>query len=100
MCSQKLEIKSFEVKGFQPCSPNTFFHPENKGETRFSQSENKKMPDEKRKRRKKKKKEEKRRKKKKKERHKDETSTNGRFKTNPTVVILGYLTPLTSSIKH
>ena len=39
-------------------------------------------------------------KKKKKERHKDETSTNGRFKTNPTVVILGYLTPLTSSIKH
>jgi hypothetical protein len=36
-------------------------------------------------------------KKKKKERHKDETSTNGRFKTNPTVVILGYLTPLTSS---
>ena len=21
MCSQKLEIKSFEVKGFQPCSP-------------------------------------------------------------------------------
>ena len=45
MCSQKLEIKSFEVKGFQPCSPNTFFHPENKGETRFSQSENKKIPD-------------------------------------------------------
>jgi hypothetical protein len=33
------------VKGFQPCSPNTFFHPENKGETRFSQSENKKIPD-------------------------------------------------------
>ena len=93
MCSQKLEIKSFEVKGFQPCSPNTFFHPENKGETRFSQSENKKIPDTKNMKTKK-------QKKKKKERHKDETSTNGRFKTNPTVVILGYLTPLTSSIKH
>jgi len=33
------------VKGFQPCSPSTFFHPENKGETRFSQSENKEIPD-------------------------------------------------------
>jgi hypothetical protein len=82
------------VKGFQPCSPNTFFHPENKGETRFSQSENKKFLDTKNIDKKNTKK------KKKKERHKDETSTNGRFKTNPTVVILGYLTPLTSSIKH
>ena len=94
MCSQKLEIKSFEVKGFQPCSPNTFFHPENKGETSFSQSENRKIPDTKNIKKKTRKKKEK------KERHKDETSTNGRFKTNPTVVILGYLTPLTSSIKH
>ena len=34
----------------------------------------------------------------KKERHDDKTSTNGCFKINPTVVILGYLTPLTSSI--
>ena len=34
----------------------------------------------------------------KKERHDDKTSTNGRFKINPIVVILGYLTPLTSSI--
>jgi hypothetical protein len=60
MCSQKLEIKSFEVKGFQPCSPNTFFHPENKGETRFSQSENKKILDTKNIKKKKKKREEKR----------------------------------------
>ena len=34
----------------------------------------------------------------KKERHDDKTSTNDRFKTNPIVVILGYLTRLTSSI--
>jgi hypothetical protein len=33
------------VKRFQPCLPSTFFHPENKGEISFSQSENKKNPD-------------------------------------------------------
>ena len=40
------------------------------------------------------------RRKKEEERHDDKTPTNGRFETNPTVVVLGYSTPLTSSIKH
>ena len=64
----------------------------------FSQSKHKKIPDTKKLKNLAKKKEDK--KKDKKERHDDKTSTNGRFKTNPVVVILGYLTPLAKSIKH
>ena len=40
----------------------------------------------------------KREKREKKERHDDKTSTNGRFTKSPTVVILGHLTPLISTI--
>ena len=102
MCSQKLEIESFEVKSFRPCSPNTFFtlkikvnHVSLKVKTKEFQTQkifkNKQTNNQT---------DKKKNTNKEKERHKDEASTNGRFKTNPTVVILGYLTPLTSSIKH
>ena len=82
---------------FNPAHRFTFSW-EKKVDKKVSQSKNKKIPDTKKQKNIHKKIPTK--KKDKKERHDDKTSTNGRFKTNPVVVILGYLTPLAKSIKH